>query len=283
MSMNLNQFFQELLSGREIHPGRRIDEYYSSWAITNQIDPMLRQFELWTQHSPFNDQCPKRRKYFLFGPNDRALCGCVPLAISKIFSYFEGPFNLIADGFPVDLAELKNYYYPEDFSENAKRSIAYLLSYIGGHSGSIYLHPTYGTFTYPKNAASVMRSVGYRDAKTIGYNIETVKTMLSNNKPVIIYGMPGINIFNTHCWNIDGYRVKERTKTQKIFEDGNLIETYTWNQKSEMVHCDFGWGGGANGYYVPGIFDTTDSNVIFDFGRSSKDHHYNSYMHLITY
>jgi hypothetical protein len=34
--------------------------------------------------------------------------------------------------------------------------------------------------------------------------------------------------------------------------------TETFNSYREFLHNNFGWHGDANGYYVPGIFDTSD-------------------------
>jgi hypothetical protein len=35
-----------------------------------------------------------------------------------------------------------------------------------------------------------------------------------------------------------------------------------------MVHCNLGWGGGKNGWYVDGLFDVRTGTVIDDTSRS---------------
>ena len=51
-----------------------------------------------------------------------------------------------------------------------------------------------------------------------------------------------------------------------------------------MVHCDFGWGGDCNGYYVSGVFKLNDPNSEKD-SNSNKNHNkkYTSLITLITY
>ena len=52
-----------------------------------------------------------------------------------------------------------------------------------------------------------------------------------------------------------------------------------------MVHCDFGWYGKSNGYYVTGVFDIQDKNVELDDGveRRDEERNYKTGVHIITY
>ena len=108
--------------------------------------------------------------------------------------------------------------------------------------------------------------------------------MLDNACPVIIYSVPNINIPKSHCWNIDGYKIKERTITTKTYKNGTLCNTKVEIEKSKMVHCDFGWYSKCNGYYVSGVFKLGDSSVEKDYGTvHDKDTNYNNYLHIMTY
>jgi hypothetical protein len=52
-----------------------------------------------------------------------------------------------------------------------------------------------------------------------------------------------------------------------------------------MVHCDWGWGGTLNGYFTSGVFDLSDSNVLYDNEKHSgyRSHNYKWYKKIITY
>ena len=88
----------------------------------------------------------------------------------------------------------------------------------------------------------------------------------------------------SHCWNIDGYKIQERILTTKTYRNGVFVETTTKTESREMVHCDFGWGGNSNGYYVSGVFKLGDPSVEKDHGTvHNKDTNYNNYLHVVTY
>lgn len=141
-----------------------------------------------------------------------------------------------------------------------------------------------GTFTFPEKAASVMHKLGLKNAKTYGYSWERVVTLLDNGCPIIIYGMPNKNIFQSHAWNIDGYKIKKRTITYKTYKGGTLEKEQTETEILNMVHCDFGWGRPSNGYYVSGVFNTKDSRIERDPNSDNeKNHNYNDYLHVIMY
>ena len=51
-----------------------------------------------------------------------------------------------------------------------------------------------------------------------------------------------------------------------------------------MVHCDFGWEGLCNGYYVSGVFKLNDSNIEHDPGSNyGGNTYYNNLLKVITY
>jgi hypothetical protein len=51
-----------------------------------------------------------------------------------------------------------------------------------------------------------------------------------------------------------------------------------------MVHCDFGWGGPCNGYYVDGVFKLNSSDNDYDeINTERKNTKYNHHVRIITY
>ena len=256
----------------------RTETINSSWSIKKSVSPMLYQFSYWGQHSPFNDLYPKKRKYLLFGKKRRAPAGCFPLAISKILTYFEYPNRFTYNGYTVDWKELKNNIN----SNIGKNSAAYLLKGISSACDSWYFYA--GTFTFPHKATSYMRFIGLNNAHSHSYSFDRVTSMLDNGKPLIIYSVPGINVFKSHSWNIDGYKIKERTITTNTYRGSTLTNSTSKTETTNMVHCDFGWYGKCNGYYVSGVFKLNDSRVEHDPGTNYEGStHYNHLLKVITY
>lgn len=255
----------------------RIEVSISDWKINETISPLLTSFKGWHQSSPFNDLYPERRNYLILGKKRNAPAGCFPLAVAKIFSLFEYP-NTKFGLYYIDWSVLKT----DVFSDTGNIYAANLLKEISSQCKSLYFYQ--GTFTFPKNVVSYLKNSGYANASSKSYSFEVVTSMISSGKPVIIYSVPGINIFKSHSWNIDGYKVKERITTKTYYKNDVIIKTEETSEISNMVHCDFGWGGSCNGYYVSGVFKLDDSNIELDPGASTdKDTNYNNLLKIITY
>lgn len=252
-------------------------ETTTSWSNVKIASPLLQLYKKWNQNTPFNDLYPKKRKYILFGHKRRAPAGCFPLAISKIMTHFERP-RYTYNGYTINWGALKNDFY----SANGKKSAAHLLRAISSGCDSWYFYA--GTFTFPGKATSYMKSIGYKNARSYDYKYSRVTAMIDKGCPLIIYAIPGINIFNSHSWNIDGYKVKVKTTTTKKYV-GNVLKSVTNKTDTcNMVHCDFGWGGPCNGYFVSGVFKLNSPNNEFDNpydkGKNTK---YNTLLKIVTY
>lgn len=258
-------------------PVTTIEMSVSDWEIAKRVYPMLSKFKYWHQSEPFNDLYPQRHKYLVFGKKRKAPAGCCPLAISKIMAYLEKPSFLRHDGYTINWENVYNLD-----SEKGKKTVAHLLKSISSDCKSWYFYN--GTFTFPKRASSYMKSIGFKDAHRHSYKFDRVEEMLDNGKPLIIYSIPGIQVFNGHVWNIDGYIIKKRTTIRNYIVKNELTDTKITIETSRMVHCDFGWQGNCNGYYVSGVFDLNDPNAEHDPGTPhTKTTNYNHYIHVITY
>ncbi len=234
----------------------------------------------WTQGSPFNDYCPTVRSWGLVGKKKTANAGCVPLAISKIFTYFEYPQVLLYNGIYVNWNNLKTDY------NQAKASAAALLRSVGQNCHSAYFYD--GTFTFPTLAKSYMKDLYFANVNYGDYDTDLVVSMLDNNKPVFICSIPKLSfngLQNSHGWNIDGYKTETIEREKKYYVNGILKRTeYVELDPIIHVHCDFGWGGSCNGYYTSGVFDLNGDDVDFDInGDAGSDVNYEWYLKIITY
>lgn len=249
----------------------------SDWKDIKQTNNILSAYDHWQQKSPFNDLYPNKRRFLIFGKKRKAYAGCFPLSLAKIMTHFRQPASFSYNGYVVDWSAMNNPY-----SASGRVSAAVLLKGISEWCGSMYFYA--GTFTFPSKASSFLKDMGYNDVHRCNYSYDRVSSMIDNGRPVIIYAIPGIRVWNSHAWIIDGYKIKSRQKETKLYKNGKLIDSSTTTETCRMVHCDFGWGGPCNGYYVDGIFKLdSDKN---DYDRPwlrKKDTNYNHHMRIITY
>ena len=171
----------------------------------------------------------------------------------------------------------------EDYnSVLGSKSAATLLKWI---SDACYSIPFYqGTFTFPYRVIDFMNYLEIDNVHAHSYSFERVEYMIDRGLPVLIYAMPNLRFWESHAWNIDGYRIKQRTKTTEVYVDDVLQDTKNTTEVRKMPHCDFGWEGDANGYYASGIFDLKSSYAELDGSiDEDKTNNYNKYLHVITY
>lgn len=232
---------------------------HSPWTILEKVSPLLGFAIYWHQDSPFNDYTPERRRYWLFGPRRHAPAGCFPLAAAKVLTYFEHPRDLTWKNKLVNLTELKKSFQ----TDLGKEAARLLLATVGDGCDSWYFYN--GTFTFPWRVVSYLRSHAYPTTKDTSYAFDKIKDMLKKSKPVIAYGLPGVKIHKAHAWNIDGYKIQQRTDTLRTYIGTFLYKEELGQTTNVMVHCDFGWKGTANGYYVSGLFESNKEFNELDF------------------
>jgi len=265
-------------------PGLDYDVTYkiidtSPWKTINVTRQYLSKYRYWYQTGEYNDQYPYRRRYLFFGHKRKAPTGCFPLALAKIMAHFKKPANLVLNNSNIDL------YYVHDGITNIPEYFKVLQTLLYGISkdcNSLYFYQ--GTFTFPCEITSLMKKIGYPNVVDKSYSFSRVTQMIDKGCPMIMYGMPSINITKSHAWNIDGYKIKARTVTKARYEGSTRTNTFTVNDTCKMVHCDFGWGGGANGFYESDVFNSTNEKTeLDDTSIKPNSFKFNNLLRLITY
>ena len=78
--------------------------------------------------------------------------------------------------------------------------------------------------------------------------------------------------------------MKVRTVTTKYYSGNVVVRTTEHTDTCKMIHCDFGWTGKNNGYYVSGIFNLNSSDIELDNPNSPKEKtKYTKFLHVVTY
>lgn len=211
----------------------------------------------WFQSPPFNNKAPKDSKSE--ATNGRSYAGCVPIAVAQILAH--NAKDSAADMFEVESTweELIAYNYSDfdrdttAFGARIHEDIATILKKIGDDCGARYAYwCTDNTFATPYKAKNYFKDhANYSNLKKYeSYKEGEIIKSLKNGKPVFIGALS--SKWTGHAWVIDGYMKQTRTITNNC---GHTSKTNT----RKLVHCNFGWGGNADGYYV-----TKSSNMEFN-------------------
>lgn len=220
--------------------------------------PLLTNFVAWEQGGNLNKYFPLAHDPFSV-EIVQAATGCYPLALAKILTYNRKPEVFTYHGHTFDWDIIGN-----DIGGSTNESALFLLAVADG------CNPWYfasGTFVFPKRAARFLRRCDYANVDNKKYSFDRIKDMIDNNHPLAVCGMPKGDISRAHAWNIDGYRTSKRG---------------CYDMK--MIHCDFGWGGWYNGYYVSDVFNLGSEDNIYDNNNHyGNDHELNHYNRILVY
>lgn len=210
----------------------------------------------WDQWQPYNMFCP-------------SLCsaGCVPVAIGQILSVYEFPtsFTLTYESntptININWNTLKNQSsctscsYWTFCADHVH--IAQIIRQIGEDSRVSYSPQESGTTFF--RARETLYQYGYTSDYSEDYNFNSVKTSLSNGRPLFMRGyLP--NDEGGHTWVVDGCR--EVRYTYYSYSKPHGSPNSAWileginTETSRLNHINWGWKGDSNGYFADGCFNT---------------------------
>lgn len=231
------------------HPSSVDDENYTYQLSIDAVPPILNT--RWHQGSPYNNKMP------LLITMTRRPMGCTTLALLQILvANKDIPISAfgVTESTWEDL-DVVGIYDSDDSPENLQliddvSTIARRLA--DGIDVFYNFLFSGGTFATPKQVCNYMKEIGYEYADVVmGFSLSSILNMLQLNKPVFIAALNGG--FNGHAWVIDGY--VNRIATHNV--TGERTEQL-------LLHCNWGWAGLDDGYYIPELFDS-DGFVIPDY------------------
>ncbi len=206
-----------------------------------QINPLVTSE--WGQGGHYNDSCPEDPN----NPGDRALVGCVAVAMGQImryhqaptqgsgsFSYFHSTYGMLTANFGATTYNWSNM--PDDLN-SSNSDVAQMLYHCGVATEMNYGPNASGTMS--ANAKSALITYfGYAPSTQIDYKSgyseskwnDLLRSELDASWPLYYAGTDTQNM-SAHAFVCDGY------------------------QGSEHFHINWGWNGWADGYFL-----TTDLN-----------------------
>ena len=224
----------------------------SEEAVRN-VDPLLTAE--WDQDPSFNLQCP----YDNNGPGNHAVVGCVAVGMGQIMHYWQQPqtgignhsythpnYGLIEADF-----ENTNYSFSNMTDLTGNFEVQQLLFHAGvsvemdyGPDGSGAPGGPFSPFDYPNAFSALQENFGYSNEmqwlSKDNFNsiewLELIKHELDNDRPIAYDACANVGC---HFWNIDGY-------------------------EDDFLHCNWGWGGQANGFYIYSALGPDDEPIVFN-------------------
>lgn len=216
----------------------------------------------WGQDDPYNKYCSGN------------LTGCVITAAAQIMSFLETPNKLKSD--PVfnegeviylkwKLINEEARTDPEPISAETKDQIAYLMNHLGRMFRADYGKDATSTDT--ETAVLTMRHYYHCDGTDLlHYNCNNmIGDLRTHNKIIIMSGKSRFyhtwfvfpNYDGGHAWVVDGYI--------DYVPGWNIWEYF-------YLHCNWGWNGRYNGYFLDNVFNTDEGPVYNDNGEQTRSH-----------
>ncbi len=186
-----------------------------------------------------------------------------------------------------------SFLKPGSPAYNQADQLAAIISIIG--NGVDMDYTASGSGSSARKAKRYLDALGYGSVDMIkDYNISDIKRMLEAGRPVYISAYMVDDSEDDkagHAWVIDGILKQQREKTRRVIDlvpngsGGYRYETTTHTslETRELLHCNFGWAGSSNGYFISGIFNSLRPEFPDDPNGGRNGGLYNIDYKLITY
>lgn len=213
-------------------------------------EPMLTTN--WGQGAPYNMYC-------FTETNEQAVAGCIAIATAQICAYHQWP-----EEFNGHVYDWEAILASDKVSVNntiAANSVGHLVRDIGGLVGMNY--GVNGSSASSSNVGNCFDTFNYFYQWNTAPTFGAVDSTLIGGMPVYFRGQSSSE---GHAWVIDGSAVRS-AYVQELgpggYTGGSLLVAY-----DPLVHCNWGWNGNMNGFFLYGAFesryDETDESLVND-------------------
>lgn len=244
------------------HEFEKVLENFFRWRNEHVVVPMLKTE--WGQKYPYNNQAP-----IING--ERCVTGCSTTAIAQVLNHYKYPSKI--GNYKVDWEAIANKGNESSYNQ----SVSGLFYNIGRTIGVQWGVKATGIDMDVIHA--YLRWLGYNEVYK-PYDDKLVQQSLLKGHPVIAMGagryLPPYGYVNGHVWIIDGW--------QKWWQYAQYI---SWKHKKpkrrelNYYHINWGWNGVRNGYFVAGVFDTSEADSL-DHKPDPKDGHKYRFYNLLA-
>lgn len=221
-----------------------------NYTITSKTTPILHTN--WSQTAPYGTYCPN------------SIAGCVVIATAQILSHYQtvGSVSWSYNGASGSatlhwsdiISECDQNFGQLKSNSTSANEVAHLVRYLGNAMGADYKSKS--TSIGESKAIDWFNKWGGLNASSLKtYNESAIINAIKSGYPVYGRGNSGkkkvlgirVGWKGGHAWVYDG------------------VMTASKNGKSyNFIHCNWGWGGRNNGYYLSRTFDTNAGATDWD-------------------
>lgn len=217
---------------------------FEPWTIDTLFTPLLTT--KWGQGAPFNTYC--------YSPSgELSVAGCVAIALGQIFTVHQYPSSYA--GHTYSWSDMLTGIVPTNSA--GQESAARLINDIGVLVDMQY-SPS-GSGAYTDSVHNCLDAFGYQSYEYYsGYDFGLCANSVNLGCPVYMSGARWDNSswsYKGHAWVIDGILVRHQLEVQI----GNEWVPYDVHR---YVHCNWGWNGSGNGYFLSGVFDVRNRELM---------------------
>lgn len=214
----------------------------------------------WSQENPYNTYCPN------------GITGCVATAVSQICSFLEEPriiqwnYNNEIGSVNLDWSKIKSECKSTGKPSTTANQIARLMRHWGDRFNANY--GANSTEIDSDDAIDTMQGLEFNVTDLDDYDVNNVvKSLKKGNKIVYMrgngryyhVGLVFRKYVDGHAWVVDGY-----------------IDEVKQNKQSYYLHCNWGWGGYRNGYFLNNAFNAEQNPPYNDNAKTrSSNFRYN--------
>lgn len=246
----------------------------NGYVVNTIYSPILHT--KWTQQDVYGQYCPN------------GIAGCTVIATAQILSYFKnighvnwayngtiGSSDLHWDKIISDCDSHDGKLLSSSCSTSANE-VAHLVRYLGIAFGAKYNKKS--TSVGESKAIDWFNKWGGLKASSLkGYNESAIVSAIKAGNPVYARGNSGKK-------KVFGIRVGWKGGHAWIY-DGAIIASKD-GKSNTFVHCNWGWGGYKNGYYLSNAFDTKAGATMYDSSDTqtgnTSNYKYNLEYSIIT-
>lgn len=232
--------------------------YEPKWKNTKVVYPLLHT--KWGQEAPFS-------RYCLTSNNEQSVAGCSPIAAAQIVAFHQSPSCY--NGHTYDWSEIGSGKMPttslgQDMAAHLIRDIGELMQ-VRYETGRAWLiNPM--DIDYCWN--------GFNYSYTYGdYDYDNCVSSLKSGSPVLITGVDSLHS-SAHTWVIDGSMT--RIAYDDILLANGEIGTIIY-AKTNLVHCNWGFYGKGDGYFISGAFKPSNRHSKYIWDTDGTSNNSNSY------
>lgn len=249
---------------------------YSDWTKVNSSDTGSILPCKWNQGYPLNRYCETSE-------GETALVGCVAIAVGQIMYYHA--HNCTYNGTNYDWDVISTYVKANNYTAAGLDMAAKLVADLGRSENLDMDYGTEASGAYSENVPRTFANFGYTNSGIIEasngrFNLDngpyymSGTRLASSNLPdnnLGIYSPDGI--YSGHAWVIDASMEQMRYIYTYLY-NGILAKTEV--EYRHLCHCNWGWGGSCDGYFLGDVFkineciipDTTVQNITWNYNMN---------------